>query len=211
MLRRKNVVDSDVLVCMLFLCGRLRGCGVRGQIVRAATVAGFLAFASSSAALASTVSLGSLNPTATAQQTLTNTVGPVDDTFTFTLTTGAALTIGSGIPATLSSYFTNGEIALYSGTPGGSHSLITSTNYAYIGAPIDLFVASLSETLGPGPNYYVEVTGTDGKREGNLGITVSASTNAIPELSTWVMLVIGFAGLSYAGASKRKWPRLLAG
>ncbi|MFY9970462.1 MAG: hypothetical protein WAK41_13765, partial [Roseiarcus sp.] len=41
-----------------------------------------------------------------------------------------------------------------------------------------------------------------------LAISVSGATTSVPELSTWVMMALGFAGLGFAGYRARRTVRL---
>ena len=57
------------------------------------------------------------------------------------------------------------------------------------------YTASFTDLLGPG-NYTAEITGI--VNVAKLGIGGTVSTDAIPEPSTWAMMLLGFAGLGYA-------------
>jgi hypothetical protein len=60
---------------------------------------------------------------------------------------------------------------------------------------------ALTGILGPG-TYYVEITGTNNVT--TLGVGGSVITSGVPEPATWAMMVLGFAGLSYAAFRQRK-------
>lgn len=61
--------------------------------------------------------------------------------------------------------------------------------------------------LEPAGNYFIEIAGTSAG--GNFQLAVDGNVTATaPELSTWAMLIIGFAGLGLAGYDKRRKGRL---
>jgi hypothetical protein len=61
--------------------------------------------------------------------------------------------------------------------------------------------------LEPAGSYYIEIAGTSAG--GSLQLAVDGNvTAAAPELSTWALLLLGFAGLGYAGYGKRRTGRL---
>jgi hypothetical protein len=51
----------------------------------------------------------------------------------------------------------------------------------------------------PAGNYFVEVSGISGGGALKLAIDGNVTSVAVPELSTWAMLFLGFAGLGFAG------------
>jgi hypothetical protein len=55
--------------------------------------------------------------------------------------------------------------------------------------------------------YFVEVSGTSGLGTLRLAIDGNVTTLAVPEPSTWAMMLIGFAGLGYAGYRRASEPR----
>ena len=64
-----------------------------------------------------------------------------------------------------------------------------------------LFVSSVDLLFGTGPDHVEQAFLPDGSRGGFIGAP-------IPESSTWAMIMLGFAGLSYAAFNRRRNPRL---
>jgi hypothetical protein len=57
-------------------------------------------------------------------------------------------------------------------------------------------------------SYFVEVAGTSGLGSLKLAIDGNVTTlGAVPEPSTWAMMLVGFAGLGYAGYRRARQPR----
>ncbi len=55
-------------------------------------------------------------------------------------------------------------------------------------------------------NYFVELKGTEAGTSSyaiHIGTTVT-TTGAVPELSTWAMMAVGFVGLGFAGYRKAR-------
>jgi hypothetical protein len=64
----------------------------------------------------------------------------------------------------------------------------------------------------PAGNYFVEVSGISGG--GALKLAIDGNVTAVtgvPELSTWAMMLVGFAGLSFAGYRKTRQAVSIAG
>ena len=89
----------------------------------------------------------------------------------------------------------------------------TSNHFA---GPIDFTIADLqvSDFTKNANGYWgiVDVLGSHGTGEagGNFGVTttITSITPSVPEPSTWAMMLLGFAGLGYAGFKRmRKSPR----
>jgi len=55
--------------------------------------------------------------------------------------------------------------------------------------------------------YFVAVSGTSGLGTLRLAVDGNVTTLAVPEPSTWAMMLIGFAGLGYAGYRRASEPR----
>ena len=64
-----------------------------------------------------------------------------------------------------------------------------------------LFVSSVDLLFGTGPDHVEQAFLPDGSPGGFIGAP-------IPESSTWAMIMLGFAGLSYAAFNRRRNPRL---
>jgi hypothetical protein len=102
--------------------------------------------------------------------------------------------------------YTPGTLSLYLGAaipadlvPGGSVALTPCASKT-------CWVADLNLLLPPSPmdeseKYLVVVTGTNNVK--SLGFGTSILTATVPEPSTWAMMLIGFAGLGYAGYRQR--------
>ena len=120
---------------------------------------------------------------------------PLKSDFTFALNKDAGSTFGP---------FTDGINGTWNGT---------SNHFA---GPIDFTIAGLhvSDFTQNAKGYWgiVDVLGSHGTGEagGNMGVitTITSVTPSVPEPSTWAMMLLGFAGLGYAGFKRtRKSPR----
>ncbi len=161
----------------------------------AAAVACFL----STAAFAKVTPLGNLDPPGASSFDSIDPSGPIDDAGTFTLTkSGVDTAISATIAVFRPTSFTPGLLELFTGSPF-TGTLVTSAPLVFSGSA---YAASFSEVLGPG-TYYAEITGTVNVPLLGVGGTVTTSA-AIPELSTWAMLGIGFAGIGLAGLTRRR-------
>ncbi|HEV2365534.1 MAG TPA: FxDxF family PEP-CTERM protein [Caulobacteraceae bacterium] len=83
------------------------------------------------------------------------------------------------------------QFALYSGTPGGTHTLIDTS--AFVVGP------TLTDNLTPG-NYYIKITDIAVNHEQSSG-AVTATT--VPEPASWAMLIAGFGLAGYALRRRR--------
>jgi hypothetical protein len=80
------------------------------------------------------------------------------------------------------------------------------------GTPLDTatFTGLGTETLstadnpGAGPYSLQEVFVIHATGAGNTNLSIDLTTSVIPETSTWVMMLLGFAGLGYAGFRKAR-------
>ena len=156
----------------------------------------------SSAAFATTVDLGDLTPVSagSANPTVPLT-GSVDFIGTFHTTTPFDFS-GSTTIAVINQTFTGGTLALWSGTPG-SGSELKSAPVSFISAPNSSFYAGGLTQMGlAAGSYYLELTGT---ASAALSPTLSVSTaTSVPELSTWALMGLGFAGLGFGAFSGRR-------
>jgi hypothetical protein len=142
--------------------------------------------------------LGNLDPPSASSFDAINSAGPVTDAGTFDLTkSGVETALSATIAVFRPTSFTPGTLELFSGLPFGG-TLLDSAPLAFSGSA---YTASFSEVLGPG-TYYAEITGT--VNVPRLGVGGTVTTAAIPELSTWAMLGIGFAGIGLAGLTRRR-------
>jgi len=160
----------------------------------AAAVAGLL----STAAFASVTPLGNLDPPTASSFDSIDPTGPIADAGTFVLTkSGVETSLSATIAVFRSTSFTPGLLELFTGSPF-TGTLVTSAPLTFSGSA---YTASFSDVLGPG-TYYGEITGT--VNVPRLGVGGTVTTAAIPELSTWAMLGIGFAGIGFAGLKRRR-------
>jgi hypothetical protein len=124
------------------------------------------------------------------------TTGSFMDAGTFTLTTfGVDTAVSATIAVNRAGAFTPGALALYEGSPF-TGTLIESDPLTFAKSA---YTASFADILGPG-TYYAEVTGT--VNVSHLGVGGTVTTSTVPEPSTWVMMMLGFAGLGYAAVRR---------
>jgi hypothetical protein len=158
---------------------------------RVRTLASVVAFSAiafvSTAALAAVHPLGNLDPDNAGSYNETDPTGGIDAEGTFTLTTNALAALSATIAVGSSAAYTPGVLELWEGATLIESVALTFANSAY--------TASFSKLLAPG-SYTEEITGT--VNVAKLGIGGTVTTSAVPEPSTWAMLVLGFAGLGYA-------------
>jgi hypothetical protein len=147
----------------------------------------------STAAIANVTVLGNLDPPNAGAFDDVDPKGPVADAGTFTLTVRADTALSATIAANRAFQFTPGALWLFSGSPF-TGTLIQSAPLVFGGSA---YTATFDRVLGPG-TYYAEVSGTVNVRDLGVGGTVT-TTAVVPETSTWAMLVLGFAGLGFAG------------
>jgi hypothetical protein len=160
----------------------------------AAAVACFL----STAAFAKITALGNLDPPGASSFDSIDPSGPIDDAGTFDLTkSGVDTAVSATIAVLRPTSFTPGLLELFSGSPF-TGTLLDSAPLTFSGSA---YTASFSDTLGPG-TYYAEITGNVNVTR--LGVGGTVTTLAVPELSTWAMLGIGFAGIGLAGLTRRR-------
>jgi hypothetical protein len=126
-----------------------------------------------------------------------------DFTFSNPLKSGFAFVLNKNAGSTFGS-FTDGIDGTWNGTSN------------HFGGPIDFTIAGLqvSDFMQNAKGYWgiVDVLGSHGTGEvGGIGgviTTVISATPSVPEPSTWAMMLLGFAGLGYAGFRQtRKSPR----
>ncbi len=140
-----------------------------------------------SAAFAAVHPLGNLDPVNAGSYNETDAAGAIAVEGTFTLTAGSETSLSATIATGKKGSYTPGVLELFKGA-----TLIDSIALVFNGST---YTASFTDLLGPG-NYTAEITGT--VNVARLGIGGTVSTDAIPEPSTWAMLMLGFAGLGYA-------------
>ncbi len=152
----------------------------------------------STTAFAATHDLGDLTPVNTASASDAN-VTAIDLIGTFFTTTAFDFS-GSTTTSVIKQTITGGLLQLFSGTPTGpntpvDHADLMKSGSAYIASFTDLGLAAGS--------YFLELTGTASAAVSPT-ISLSTESSAIPEPSTWAMVVLGFAGLAFAGFRTRR-------
>jgi hypothetical protein len=162
----------------------------------AAAVACFL----STTAFAKITALGNLDPPAASSFDSVDPSGSIDDAGTFTLTkSGVDAALSATIAVLTPASYTPGTLSLFEGSPF-TGTLVGSAPLTFSGSAYN---ASFSDKLGAG-TYYAEITGTVNVPELGVGGTVTTLAAVVPELSTWAMLGIGFAGIGLAGLTRRR-------
>jgi hypothetical protein len=162
----------------------------------AAAVACFL----STAAFAKTTALGNLDPPGAGSFASIDPTGPIEDAGTFTLTkSGVEAALSATIAVVTPTEYTPGFLSLFEGSPF-TGTLVDSRALTFSGAA---YTASFFDKLGAG-TYYAEITGNVNVPLLGVGGTVTTLAAAVPELSTWAMLGIGFAGIGLAGLTRRR-------
>ena len=135
--------------------------------------------------------------------------GTFDDAFTFSVTAPETLTIaailntfpqGPGSSAFISNFI--GEIVM--GTPATPGTIEVGPELATspCGAVTNCQSLGGQVTLATG-DYFLEFTGDAGATASYGGGTVN-TVAAVPEPSTWAMMIIGFAGVVFMGMRKRR-------
>jgi hypothetical protein len=143
---------------------------------------------------------------------------PYDTVAVFLSGPGDIMNVASGFTTAVSFYYSSpdvpGSVTVWSG-PGG-----TGTELAEIALPTTPSGGTGCDTgfcpwfpIGvtfSGTAESVDFTGT-ADEIGFSAVTLGSATPVIPEPSTWVMMVVGFAGLGFAGyRAKRKKIALVA-
>jgi hypothetical protein len=128
--------------------------------------------------------------------------------YTFTLTGSADVIVTAGTTISgIKSKAPTGIFELFDGTPPGGTPDPEPGNPATLVFSGGTTGAGLGGDLGysllPG-DYYVEVKGIS---HGADPIGGNVTTTAVPEMSTWAMLGIGFAGVALTGFKKRRGAR----
>jgi hypothetical protein len=129
--------------------------------------------------------------------------GKIDDTFTFTTSTGALITAASAtnsfsIPAQAIANFT---IQLWSGTPGQVGDSLLGTGTGGFSGSHFQFAGGVSDTIAPG-SYFFEVSGINGGAPTTYSGSYSFSA-ATPLPAALPLFASGLAGL-WAWQRRRK-------
>jgi hypothetical protein len=142
-------------------------------------------------------------------QSLNGVTTPFSDEFTFSLTHASNFVI-AGVQnsfAQTSDFISNFGASVFN--VGADGTINTADDFAVIigGPPVACqFNPNCQVIAGsaflPGGSYYVDVTGTGGGTSGFQGGV--AAVAAVPEPSTWAMMLLGFAGIVVMGAKNRR-------
>jgi PEP-CTERM motif len=154
---------------------------------------------------AGTLDLSDLNPgafpTLTEPEVIPNmgifTAGTIGSEGQFSFSSTGPDIFGSG-PATIASS-SSGD---FTGVGGGTSGIVVPINYVF-GDPLSntsTYLNASFASLGMTPGTYVYSWGTGEHAD---TFTVIVGAGAIPEPSTWAMMLIGFAGLGYAAVRRK--------
>lgn len=124
---------------------------------------------------------------------------PFSETLTFSTSTSGLLSIFVGTTATTASNDTDFTSVFLSGTGLVGNVLIPQV------LPDPTEINSLNGlALGAG-NYTLTVQGTPGTQNGSFGGSVAfVAQSAVPEPSTWGMMLLGFGAVGYSARRRRK-------
>ena len=142
-------------------------------------------------------------------QSLNGITTPFSDAWTFTLTHALNFTI-AGVQNSFaqdSDFITNFGASVFS--VGADGTVGTADDVAVIvgGPPVPCQFNPACQVIAgsaflPGGSYYVDITGTGGGTSGFQGGI--AAVAAVPEPSTWAMMIVGFAGIVVMAAKRRR-------
>ena len=141
-----------------------------------------------------------------------DTSDPTDGNYGSLVITGDFFTVGSALPAVLNNIIgtvaSDGTSGIESGTITGLTDWASSDNMLLaIGTSGQVDVNGISFSEGGqtfniydwnGPNEAV-ASAVDSNGYVTSGVVGTLTVTAVPELSTWAMLLLGFAGLGFAG------------
>jgi hypothetical protein len=174
---------------------------IRKLLIAATAVLGLAAPPASAAVIKD---LG-VNPTS-AQGAFSNTVGGAafSDQYTFQLVGPAFLTITSATnvfpaPTDFITNFSGSIFQQVGAIGGGDDVLVLGPLAATANCGLDCQGFGGSATLLAG-NYYLNISGTGG---GTSGYGGNLSVRAVPEPSTWAMMILGFAGLGFMAYGRK--------
>lgn len=136
--------------------------------------------------------------------------GTFADQFTFSLASNTFLNVDSvtNAFADASQYISNFYVKLFEGSPVGIQLSASGAPILTMNGPTlddgGRQDVGISRTIGPG-SYYLEVGGTVADSDDDITASYGGSFNikAIPEASTWAMLLLGFATVGFT-AYRRK-------
>jgi PEP-CTERM motif len=144
---------------------------------------------------AATHNFGILGPSPSVGFETFTAPGPIDDFFTFTLSSATPNVDAYGEEFDSRSVnMINAEFALFSGSPGSGTQIGSTFGFSNVAAE------TLYTGLAPGA-YYFEVTGLANRRDAAYDFEAFASRAAIPEPAGSVLLI---AGIGLVGAMVRR-------
>jgi hypothetical protein len=138
--------------------------------------------------------------------------GAFEDFYSFSLAEASVLTIVSATNTFAGGIGSNQFIANFTGSvvlnPDGiignlDDQIVVGPIGATLGCgPITLCQGFAGSALLAGGNYYLDVSGVGGSNSHYGGdITTQA---AVPEPSTWALMIVGFAGIVFMGAARKR-------
>jgi hypothetical protein len=101
-----------------------------------------------------------------------------------------------------------GVLGLNNLTSFGSGPLFIPAGALIDSSPFTNTLGGQEATVGPdvlaAGKYFAEVSGTSGSSPLHLAIDGTVTGSAVPEPSTWAMLILGFGGLAFAGFRRKR-------
>ena len=154
----------------------------------------------SSTAFAATHNLGDLTPGTSGATAGATDVGvtSIDLIGTFTSSTEFDVSV-STTTAVIRQIISDATLWLFSGTPTGPNTVLEQVSVSKVGSA---YFGSLSDSGLAAGSYFVEFTDT-ASAPVSPTISVTTASTTVPESSTWAMMVLGFAGLGFAGLRGR--------
>lgn len=104
-----------------------------------------------------------------------------------------------------------GQLFEQIGAIGGGDDIAVAAPVAAVGCPGNPFGCQILAgfALLDSGNYYLQLSGNAGTTAGYGGnLTTTPFGEAVPEASTWAMMLLGFAGVGFAAYRKRRAPAL---
>lgn len=127
--------------------------------------------------------------------------------FTFTLPEREVVTASISDSAQGSERVVGGILSLNNWTSTGGSPLFIPAGSLIDSSPFVNTVGGQDATVGPdilaAGKYFAEVSGTSGASAIKLAIDGTVTAGAVPEASTWAMLIIGLAFLGFVARSKQ--------
>ena len=134
---------------------------------------------------------------------------PFESYFEFTLPVAEVVTLSMSDSAQGNQKISGGILSLSTWTGTGATPPFVPTGTMIDSSPIINFNGGQSATTGPDEEaagtYFALIKGTSGAAVLKLAVDGNATaTLGAPEPSTWAMMLLGFAGLAYAGMRSKK-------